>query len=808
MKKLIPTIKAIVLLLFFHLTVQAQQNTSIRGKIYTSEGKPAEGVTIQLLGRKQGISSNGKGEYKILNVAPGAFRIRVSAIGIVPIEKNGNASSDIETILDFTLDQSQDQLHEVNISAGKINKFASKKSNTVAKMPLKNLENPQSYVSISKELMKEQLVTNFNDAIKNAPGLDKLWSSTGRAGDGASYYSLRGFEIQPGLINGIAGLNNGDVDPAGIEKIEVIKGPSGTLYGGALTSFGGLINIQTKRPVDTLGGEISYSTGNFNLNRITADIYGPINKEKTLLARVNTAYHYQNSFQDAGFKKSFYIAPSFEYRASDKLTLNLDVEFYNTEGTNPTMVFLNRGRQLFARNPKELQFDFNRSYTSNDVTIKTPVVNVRGQATYKINKEWTSQTNFSRSYRKSEGFYQYLMYLAPDNDTLINRTATLQNSNQTAFNLQQNFTGDFKIGNLRNRIVVGLDFLNQQSSSSDSPYFLYDQVNTSINDPRYINYSKSQLMAKLQGLDPATNPTSRYRTQSNVYSVYASDVLNVTDQLLAMASVRIDRFQNKGTYDLGSQETSGAYSQTAVSPKFGLVYQVVKDQVSLFGNYMNGFQNVAPVIQPAGYPGNFKPLRANQIEGGVKLDIFKNKLNFTASYYDIKVDNVMRGITVDINGSPYNVSIQDGTQQSRGFEFDLIANPIQGLNIIAGYSHNNSKMVKADPGVLGRRPTGAGPADQVNLWLSYTLTSGTLEGLGAGFGGNYAGKNMITNSLETGIFTLPAYTVLNGTVFYGTKSYRIGLKVDNLTDQTYYKGWTTVERQMPRSVLANLSFKF
>ncbi len=84
---------------------------------------------------------------------------------------------------------------------------------------------------------------------------------------------------------------------------------------------------------------------------------------------------------------------------------------------------------------------------------------------------------------------------------------------------------------------------------------------------------------------------------------------------------------------------TGNYNQTSVSPKFGLVYQVVKDKVGVFANYMNGFKNVAPVTQPLPeLDGNFKPQHANQYEGGVKLNVLKNRLNFTLSYYDLKAD--------------------------------------------------------------------------------------------------------------------------------------------------------------------------
>jgi iron complex outermembrane receptor protein len=73
-------------------------------------------------------------------------------------------------------------------------------------------------------------------------------------------------------------LNNGTLDPAGIETIEAIKGPSGTLYGGSVISYGGLINVITKKPYNYFGGEVNYINGSYGLNRISADVNTPLSK--------------------------------------------------------------------------------------------------------------------------------------------------------------------------------------------------------------------------------------------------------------------------------------------------------------------------------------------------------------------------------------------------------------------------------------------------------------------------------------------------------------------------------------------------
>jgi iron complex outermembrane recepter protein len=769
---------------------------SISGTIQSEKGEALSTVNVALEGLSLAAITDEEGKFEITNVPAGNYTLVAAGIGYSANKQNVLIQADKNIRLSLQLNTTAQALTEVVIT-GNGNKFAKRETDYVARMPLENLENPQIYNTVSKELLQEQVITNFNDAIKNVPGLDKLWESTGRAGDGAGYFSLRGFAVQPTMINGIAGLTNGGLDPANIERIEVIKGPSGTLFGSSVVSFGGLINIATKKPFDTYGGEISYTGGSYGLNRITADINSPINKDKTLLLRVNGAYHYENSFQDVGFRKSSFIAPSITYKASERLSFMLNTEYFNSETTSPLMLFMNRTRQLKARNPGELNIDYNRSFTSNDITIRNPTFNLYGQANYKLSDKWLSQTIVSSSNRKSDGYYQYVMYILPG-DSLLNRYVSDQFSTGLSTDIQQNFIGDFKIGNLRNRVVAGLDLFHIKNDNSNSAYILFDTLNSHTNDPNYVKLNRAALDAKFaQNNSPAKNSTSNY-----TYSAYASNVLNITDRLMTMLSLRVDHFDNKGTYTFSTNATTGDYSQTSLSPKLGVVYQVVKDKVSLFANYMNGFRNVAPVTQPDGTVSNFKPQQANQTEGGIKMELFNGKLSGSLSYYDIEVSNVVRP---DLLKAGF--SVQDGNIYSRGFEADIIANPLYGLNIIAGYSYNDSRNKVTNASIIDRRPTNAGPQHLVNTWISYTLGNGSLKGLGLGVGGNYASENKITNSSITGEFTLPAYTVLNGTVFYNAKTFRVGLKADNITDENYWKGWSTANPQMTRRISANITFR-
>ncbi len=794
------------------------QGTVLKGKVVDINREPLAGVNIIIENQGQGTQTGTDGDFSIEQVRREQIVLIFSFVGY-KTEKVPVSVKDKPVLMlpDVVLNEDIRNIGEVVITNNRKNKFAREESDYVAKLPLKNLENPQVYNSISAELLKEQATTNFDDALKNIPGLQKLWESTGRGSDGAGYYSMRGFAVQPNLVNGLPALTHGSPDPANIERIEAVKGPSGTLYGSSLISYGGLINIVTKKPYPTFGSEVSYLSGSYGLNRITADLNAPLDSAREVLLRINTAYHSENSFQDAGFKKSFFIAPTLSLQASDRLSFLIVTEFMALEHTNPTMLFLDRNAPLTVDNLHDLGYDPERSYTSNNLSIENPAYNLQAQMNYKLSPSWTSQTALSKSSAKSKGYYSYIyevtQYYSDSlaQGSVFNRYVSDQNTTLDVTDIQQNFIGDFKFGQIRNRVVAGVDFMQKNYISNSTGYVLNGTIYIGDDDATTVyntlyggkvvsDYDSGILSVEGMNALLEESSVSNSTTKENIFAAYISDVVNLTPSLAVMASLRFDWF-------IGDPDDDDD-NQTALSPKFGITYQLLPSRLTLFGNYMNGFSNVSPQ-QVANSDGSnvrtqsYDPERANQYEFGVKTSLLNDCLSATASYYNIEVSN-------KVMTDPDNVNnyIQDGEVESKGFEFDLVANPVAGLNAVAGFSHNGSKILKASSDV-GTRPLEAGPKNLANLWASYKFQDESpLNGLGIGFGMNYASESYAINYDATGDFILPSYTLFNSTIFYETDKYRLAINADNLTDKKYYTGWSTINPQKPRVISANLIFRF
>jgi iron complex outermembrane receptor protein len=791
------------LLLFSTIILWAQDRVTLSGTIVLSDNSPAENISIGLKGTNYVAVTNAQGSYDIKNVKPGTYVIRVSAVGIATVEETLVLAQGEKATKNFTLSESAEQMNELVID-GKVNRYAQNKSETVSRLPLENLENSQVYNVVTKELMADQLITNQDDALKNVPGVYQLWGSTGRAGDGGSYFASRGFVTQALVRNGIAGTVIANNDAANLETIEAIKGPSATLFGSVLTSYGGLINRVTKKPYEKFGGEVTYQTGSYGNNRATVDFNTPLNDSKTALFRLNAATTKYEGWQDTGSSKSFFFAPVFTFKFSDRLTATVEGEFFNQDASGMHLIYLDFTKtpsQIGLYNANQLNYDYKRSLLGSDFITETRSRNLFATVNYKISDSWTSQSVITSANNEAAGPGAWLYLLSP---TEMSRNAWGFEGSSNAIEFQQNFTGDFNIGSLRNRVVIGGDLYHTKGYTNITylPGFqyLYDVVNYTTAIPTYYNFNQNNIQNALDASDAFYRSATNY----SVHSAYVSDVLNITPNLLLSAGVRFDNYENKGSYDPASNTNAGAFSQNAFSPKFGAVYQIIKDELSVFANYQNSFRNV---VNPNAGMANadlntatLKPEHANQFEAGVKLNMFNNKLGANISYYNIYVNDIVRTVYVG-NLSNY---LQDGNQRSEGFEAEITAAPVTGLNIRLGYAYNDSNLE-------GLRPTTAGPQNLANFWASYKLPAETIDGLGIGFGGNYGGETLIYNQIVSGVretFALPSYTVLNASLFYDQPKYRVTLKVNNLTDELYFNGYTTINVQAPRTFMGALTYKF
>lgn len=813
--------KQLTFLIFIVFTISVfSQTGKIEGTITDNNGASLLGVNTIVKNTTKGAQTDIDGSFQIDNLQNGTYTLLISYLGYKTKELSVtlNNSADAGTIILF---EGNELLQEVVIDTDRKNKFSRKQSAYVSKMPLKNLENSQVYNTITNQLIVSQSTVTLDDALKNATGISKLWNSTGRSNDGAAYFSSRGFAVQPQLVNGIAGFTNSFINASNIERLEVIKGPSGTLFGGSVAGYGGLINIVTKKPYNGTGGSVSVSYGSYNFNSLNADVNISTPNEKASL-RFNAGYQNEDSFQDAGFKNSVFVAPSLTYKVNKDLTLNIAYEANDTEQTNGTSIFLNRYVPLHFSSLDELNYDPEISFANNDVTIDNINQNYRGEIAWKISDNWNSQTIIGGSNSKSKGYYTYLwdyadwIEISPDvwvpnnSNEFFSLNAQKLDSKTKALNLQQNFTGEFKIGDFNNKLLAGVDYLNKKIIDKSSPW-VYSHAFAIDGSLPFADYGETDVsVEKIEALIPAALALGSVYNDSeihqNILGAYISDVFEFSPKLSVMASLRYDRFDYGGDVNTDA-DNEQEYVDNTLSPKFGVVFQPIVNRVSVFANYQNGFSYKTPEYVFNNLTSEnelvvYDVIEANQLEFGVKGNLFNNKLEGTLSFYNIDIDNIFY----------YSTYTQDQKVNSKGVELEINASPIDGLNIHGGVSYNKSEITDFPSNTTyeGLRYHESGPETSYNFWADYKFVEGALKnfGLGAGFNGASEYNTMVGYQPTTGSFMLPGYTVFNAAVYYEHEKFRVSVKGNNLSDQQYYTGWSTITPEQPRMILGTVTYKF
>src|SRR5580704_3068918 len=146
------------------------------------------------------------------------------------------------------------------------------------KLPGDQLDTPQSLTVVTEKLMTEQGNTRLEDALKNVPGI------TLNSGEGAARgdtVNLRGFSaFNDFFLDGIRDAAVYTRDSFNLQSVEVVKGPSATLFGRGST--GGAINQVSKAPSLTPFNELDAELGTADDYRASLDIDAPISSDAAL----------------------------------------------------------------------------------------------------------------------------------------------------------------------------------------------------------------------------------------------------------------------------------------------------------------------------------------------------------------------------------------------------------------------------------------------------------------------------------------------------------------------------------------------
>ena len=168
-----------------------------------------------------------------------------------------------------------------------------------------------------------------------------------------------------------------------------------------------------------------------------------------------------------------------------------------------------------------------------------------------------------------------------------------------------------------------------------------------------------------------------------------------------------------------------------------------------------------------------QPERGEQFEIGARAELLEGRLTANLALFDITKENVA---TADPDN--FGSSVATGEQRSRGVELDIAGEILPGWNIIANYAYTDAEITSDNRGNEGNRLTGV-PENNINLWTTYDIQNGPLEGLGFGLGVNYVTERF-GDTANT--FAADDYFLTNAAVSYKRDNWRAALNIRNLFD--------------------------
>lgn len=684
---------------------------------------------------------------------------------------------------------------------------------SVSRSGIKAIDLPQSIQVIGGATIEQQQSIRLSDVIKNANG---VYVGSARGGAQESFWS-RGYDMSANNMfkNGFR-FNSGSMpEVSSLEKVEILKGSSALLYGNVAP--GGILNMVTKTPSFTKGGEVSMQAGSYSFYKPSVDIYGPLNN--SIAYRFNGSYENSESFRDIVKRERFYVNPSLFFKISKKTEIIVQGDYLQDDWT-PDFGTAIIGKEIIDL-PRELYLG---AKWSNGTTKQGTF---SGLVNHQFNNNW--KLNFNSSYQNYKRESTGTERIQPKDNGDLDRPYGRNKAVEQILANQISLQGNFKTGKIKHQLFTGIDTENSNTDTYTFRFYnpkLLNEDGKPVTVPNYDNINIFDPSSYASSSVPVlpSEVTKIVKTETNRYGVYAQDLISFGEKLKALVGIRYSYQEAKPiTYDRAANTTKiePIRNDRAFSPKLGLIYQPVKS-ISVFASYANSFTpNSGNTVSGEA----IEPSIIDQYEAGIKKEFWNGLLTTNITVYQITNSNLAQVAEFKADGSVNsdpNTKTLSGETKSKGIEFDITAKPIEGLSIIAGYSYNDMRYTKTS-GLKGSFIEGdrlaRTPVNTANLSFFYTLQSGTLKGISFGALGSYIGKrvggwnNQVDPNLPNGIFDreipLDGYATIDISAGYTWNKFSILCKLSNITNELNYTVHEnySVNPIAPRQVLASLKYK-
>ena len=651
-------------------------------------------------------------------------------------------------------------------SPGAIVGYGARGTVTGTKVAVDPLKFPGAVQTIGDQLMQDQLADRLDDLFRDVSGVAH---SNGGGANRTDDLLIRGFRVRGNSDdfrkNGFRDSSRVERELANVERIEILKGPPSVLYGAA-GEPAGLVNFITKQPLECRFDVVSATFGYFDDYRFTLDSTGPLATAVPLTYRLNLAVQDSQSFRDFAFNERFFIAPVICWHVSQCTRLTLEGEFLYDERMT------DRGVPLFQDSLKAVPISRFLGEPTDGVRFNDGqvalILDHQFSDLWALRSGWVS--NWSDEDRDSTDTRRLGGGGGGQVTTEMQRRRVLQEATDENHYWMADLAATMALAGLEHELVLGTEI---GTTMRDDFTLQGNATNIDIFNPVYGQPQPVPNQPRMQAFD------------NDQYAIYLQDLVSVTPRLRLLAGVRHD-WVDATSLDTASSPSPLFDSQSALSPRFGVVYQLFDQVASLYASYSESFQ---PVVGSSRTGMLFEPERGESYETGIKLELLDEQLWVTVAAFDIFRQNILVLDPVDDD-----FSLQLGEAESKGVEFDLAGRLSPSWSIIANAAYIDARVTQdTQANLLGNRLPNA-PFITSSLWTRYNLTDCCYKTAGIGLGVVYVGhrEGDADNSYD-----LPSYSRWDAALYYRLRALRFSLYAENLFDAFYITSSRNTERNLP-----------
>lgn len=652
--------------------------------------------------------------------------------------------------------------------------FQATRSDTSSRSGIDLMDLPSSETIITSAVMQSQQATEIEDVLQDVSGVQ-----TTAASQGPASFNIRGLPATS-LSDGLANTFGTNTNIAGVQRIEVLKGPQAILSGG--DSLGGAVNVVLKKPSAKPIANVTLQDGTYGDKTASFDFSDGLAANGRLSGRLIGSWT-RASTSDAGYdgRRENYLMPEIRWK-DDRTDFNVGVSY--DDERDPL------GRYTFAPVNKIVPVPtmlLGNKDNDNEVKQKSLFYSLEHKFT-----PWLSVVSrFNRSIVNEDlnvwlglGLLDLpsMTYMYGSN-TNFSRYDTTSTDNYLRFTFR---TGPFK---------------HVLSTGINTTSLLYTQAQYQLPNLYPVQVlSPDQYDFPYSGSDPA-DLDSINRIASKQIGAYAQDFVTFGN-FHALLNIRRNKYQSGPDiiYMVPKNFTSGKQQIYKATPGAGLVYDLTPN-VSIYGSFSEGFTPNFTSSQICGSGSGLSapPQTSRNQELGVKVSSPDGMFSFTSGVFNLTQHNVLQyNRALNCNALVRGV-------QTRGIEMDAQGQIVKGWNLIASLTHGVYRNIGQSGFVVAGEPM-----NHLNVWTVYDFQGGWLHGFGVG-GGIVAYSRSYTSPYP-GAPSEPGGARVDLSAYYNLeKHWLFTLGIKNIFDRTLY-GVTSTNDYIPvepgRTLMVTAKYNF